>query len=252
MNRPVLIAVTFAVGAEFGPWRRRRRFRRCAGASIDGYEARLGAVDLRVALTGMGQRAAGAVLESLFQDRPDVCIASGMAGGLNPALRVGDIVASARVRDPEGRRIDSDPRLLALAVRRGATAVNLFSSSLVVCRAEEKRRMSDSADAVDMETATILRESRRLDIPSIAIRAISDPATASLPLDFNQAVTHDGCVSSLRVLAAVARRPHATPALMRLGIDARRAGTALATFLDDYVQQVAMSMLANPERATGT
>ncbi|HMF60213.1 MAG TPA: hypothetical protein VK595_07575 [Vicinamibacterales bacterium] len=234
----MVVAATFALGGEFASWRRLRPFRRCADGSVPAFETRVGGVRLRVVLTGIGQRAATAAVATAFQDRPDLCIASGLAGGLNEALCVADIIAAGSVRDREGRKIDSDPRLLALAVRRGATAVDVYSSPIVVVSAEQKRRMSVVADAVDMESMAILAESCRLGIPCVAIRAISDPATVDVPLDLNLALTDEGRFSPFRMIAALARRPHALPGLVRLGFDGRRAAAALAAFLDAYVEQL--------------
>lgn len=234
----MVVVATFALGGEFASWRRLRPFRRCADGPVPAYETRVGDVRLRVLLTGIGQRAATAAVATAFQDRPDLCIASGLAGGLNETLRVADIIAAGRVRDREGRRIDSDPRLLALAVRRGATAVNMYSSPIVVVSAEQKRRMSGLADAVDMESMAILAESCQLGIPCIAIRAISDPATVDVPLDLNLTLTDEGRCSPIRTIAALVRRPHALPGLVRLGFDGRRAAAALAAFLDAYVEQL--------------
>lgn len=213
------------------------------------YETRIGGVHLRVVLTGIGRRAASAAVATVFQDRPDVCIASGLAGGLNEALRVADIIAAASARDRDGRRIDGDPRLLALAVRRGATAVNMYSSPIVVVSAEQKRRMSVVADAVDMESTAILGESHHLGIPCIAIRAISDPATVDVPLDLNQILTDEGRFSPVRIIAALARRPHAVPGLVRLGFDGRRAAAALAAFLDAYVEQLGTTSIVSSRHA---
>jgi adenosylhomocysteine nucleosidase len=236
----VVVAVTFALGGEFASWRRLRPFRRCADRPVPAYETRIGRVRIRVVLTGIGDRAATAAAAMVFQDRPDVCIASGLAGGLSQTLRVADIIAAGRVRRLDGRTIDSDPRLLALAVRDGARAVStLFSSPTIVVSAAQKRRLSVDADAVDMESATILDESHRRSIPAIAIRAISDPATVDLPLDFTPALTDQGRVSLVRMMAALARRPHAVPGLVRLGFEGRRAAAALASFLDAYVEHLA-------------
>jgi adenosylhomocysteine nucleosidase len=244
----VIVAATFALGGEFAAWRRLRPFRRCADGPLPAYETRVGRVTLRVVLTGIGQRAATAAVTTVFQDRPDVCIASGLAGGLNAALRVADIVAAVTVRDRDGRRIDGDPRLLALAVRRGAATVDMYTSPTVVVSAEQKRRMSVVADAVDMESMAILGESSQLGIPCIAIRAISDPASVDVPLDLNQTLTDEGRFSPVRMIAALARRPQAVPGLVRLGLDGRRAAAALAAFLDGYVERVAASSIVSPTR----
>lgn len=204
------------------------------------YETRIGDLRLRVVLTGIGHRAASAAAAIVFQDRPDVCIASGLAGGLSQTLRVADVIAASRVRGPRGRTIESDPRLLALALRCGARAVStLYSSETIVMSGEQKRRMSAAADAVDMESTTILGECLHRGVPGVAIRAISDPASVDLPLDLNPALTNQGRFSIVRLIGAVARRPQAVPELVRLGLDSRRTVTTLAAFLDAFVEQLA-------------
>jgi adenosylhomocysteine nucleosidase len=242
----VIVAASFALDGEFASWRRLRSFQRRADGPVPVYETRVGRVRLRVVLTGIGQRAAAAAAATVFQDRPDICIASGLAGGLNGALCVADIIAAASVRDRDGRRIDSDPRLLALAVGRGAATVDLYSSPIVLVSAAQKRRMSAVGDAVDMESMAILGESSDLGIPCIAIRAISDPASVDVPLDLNRTVTDDGRFSPVRLIAALAARPQAVPGLVRLGLDGRRAAAALAGFLDGYVEQLAAGGVVSP------
>jgi adenosylhomocysteine nucleosidase len=238
----VVVAATFALDAEFASWRRRRPFRRCANRPVPVYETRIGDVRVRVVLTGIGQHAAAAAAAMVFRDRPDLCIASGLAGGLSQALRVADIIAAGSVRGPDGRTIESDPRLLALAVGCGARAVStLYSSETIVVSGEQKRRMSVDADAVDMESSTILGECHNRGVPGIAIRAISDPASADLPLDFNPALTIQGRFSIVRMMAALARRPQAVPGLVRLGLEGRRTVAVLGAFLDAFVEQLAAS-----------
>src|SRR5262249_31011927 len=179
-----------------------------------------------------------AAADTVFRDRPDMCIASGLAGGLNEALQVAEIVASSSVRGDAGPEVAIDPGLLALALSGGARPGSFYSSPRIVVSAEEKRRLGGVADAVDMESAVILSESSRLGIPCIAIRAISDPSTADLPLDLNRALTEQGRVSPARTIAAVVRRPHDVRRLVRMGLDGRRATMALASFLDRYVDRL--------------
>jgi adenosylhomocysteine nucleosidase len=240
----VVVAVTFALHAEFAPWRRLRSFRRYVDGRVPTYDTQVGDVHVRVTLTGVGQRAATAAAAAVFHDRPDVCIASGLAGGLHEALRVSQIVASSSVRRHDGPSFDIDPRLLALALSSGARSVLLYSSPMIVVRAAEKRRLSGVADAVDMESAVILAESSRLGIPCIAIRAISDPSPADLPFDLNLTLTDLGRISWVRTIAAQLRRP-AVWRLARFGFDGRRASIELAAFLDSYIEQLgASSMIA--------
>src|SRR2546430_17683026 len=80
------IIVTFAVRAEFSPWRRLRRFKRVNGNSI--YLSQSGGDDIYAVVTGIGTRGTREELRKLF-DRPvDICVVSGLAGRLkrkNPA-----------------------------------------------------------------------------------------------------------------------------------------------------------------------
>src|SRR5262249_1363178 len=178
--------------AEFASWRRLRSFRQRANGPVPTYGTRVGDVDVRVVVSGVGPRAAIAAAEATFQDRPDACIASGLAGGLDDGLQVAEIIAGGTVPGDEGRSVDSDPRLFALALCGGASAATIYSSPTVVVRAVEKGRVREVADAVDMESAAILGESARLGIPCIAIRAISDSSTVDLPLDLNWMLTDQG------------------------------------------------------------
>jgi adenosylhomocysteine nucleosidase len=235
------VAVTFAMPAEFESWRRLRSFYQLADGRGRTFGTRVGDVRLRVVVTGVGERAAIAAAEAIFQDGPDVCVASGLAGGLHDGLQVAEIIVSDRVRGDDGHSVRSDPRLFALATRGGARPVTMYSSPTVVVRAAEKRQMRAVADAVDMESAAILGESSRLGIPCIAIRAISDLSTVDLPLDLNQTLTEQGRFSPVRTVAALVKRPQAVPRLVRLGLDARRAAMALTAFLDRYIEQLGAS-----------
>jgi adenosylhomocysteine nucleosidase len=237
----VLVVVTFALDSEFAPWRRLRRFRRGDGPDPV-YESRIGSVDLRVVLIGIGQHAAATAAAVVFRDQPDLCIASGLAGGLDETLRVADVVAPLRVRAPGGGSIDCDASVVARALRCGARRITaLYSAQAIVVTAAEKRRLSARADAVDMESWAILSESRQRGIPGVAIRAISDPADVDLPLDLNRAVSPHGELNWGGVLAAMARRPTAVPGVVRLGVLGHRAATALSVFLDAYMERLAGS-----------
>ena len=102
------------------------------------------------------------------------------------------------------------------------------------------------ADAVDMESAAILAESSRLEIPCIAIRAISDCSTVDLPVDLNRTLTDQGIISPVRLMATLATRPQVVGRLVRLGLDGRHAAMALASFLDSYIEQLGVSSMIAP------
>src|ERR1700746_496758 len=121
------ILVTFAVEAEFAPWRRRHSFRRKEIIG-DGYRDRVDAwyecktddVRLDVYLTGVGWKGSRAVLASLLKERPDLCISCGLAGGLRPELKTGEIVVAHEVLLVNGgQKFISLPLLVGLAAGTG-------------------------------------------------------------------------------------------------------------------------------------
>jgi adenosylhomocysteine nucleosidase len=239
----VLVVTTFALDSEFAAWRRLRPFRRSEGP-VPIYESWIGSVRLRVVLTGIGQHAATAAAEAVFSDKPDLCIASGLAGGLSEALRVADVIVPSRVSGLGGASIACDPSALKLALGCGARRIDaLYSASAIVVTALQKRRLSAIAEAVDMESRTILGESQRRNIPGLALRAISDTATVDLPLDLNRALNPHGDINRSRLLAALVRRPKALPGLVRLGVVGHRAATALSVVLDTYMVRMASRKL---------
>ena len=235
----MLIVTTFALDSEFAPWRRRRPFRRSDGP-VPIYESRLGRVRLRVVITGIGHHAATAAAAAVFRDTPDLCIASGLAGGLSEALRVADIVVPPRVIGPGGASVVCDPSALELALGCGARRIEaLYSAPAIVVTAAQKRQLRGIADAVDMESRTILGESQRRRVPGLALRAIGDTANIDLPLDLNRAISAGGHIHRGRLLAELVRCPMALPGLVHLGVLGYRAATALSVFLESYVVQVA-------------
>ena len=235
----MLIVTTFALDSEFAPWRKRRPFQRRDGP-VPIYESRLGRVRLRVVLTGIGQQAATVAAAATFCDKPDLCIASGLAGGLSEALRVADIVVPPRVIGPGGASVVCDPSALERALGCGARRIEaLYSAPAIVVTAAHKRRLCGIADAVDMESRTILGESQHRGVPGLALRAICDTANVDLPLDLNRAVSPRGRIDSARLFAELVRCPKALPGLVHLGVLGYRTASALSVFLESYMVQVA-------------
>src|SRR3979411_755851 len=97
------VLVTFAVDAEFAPWRKLRKFRksnadssgrlRCA-ATVEGF-------NVEVQLTGIGRKACETVVSELDfsgKSRPDLVISSGLAGALREDFNPGDTIVPLRIR----------------------------------------------------------------------------------------------------------------------------------------------------------
>jgi adenosylhomocysteine nucleosidase len=227
------ILVTFAVQAEFAPWQRRRSFRRAPG-EWPVFESEFGGAKVRAILTGMGQEHALAAVRRVLPERPDICISTGLAGALRTGYRPGDVLAARLVSEVgEPVAVASHRELLSTAIDCGARQVERFATSrTLVGRAEQKRSLGSEAEAVEMESYTILAEAARYGVPSVAVRAISDTVEFDMPYDFEGARDSRGQVRIGNIVSQVIRRPSGLPALLTLARDCRVASRHLADFLD--------------------
>ncbi|MGH9687599.1 MAG: hypothetical protein ACRD5K_10960 [Candidatus Acidiferrales bacterium] len=248
------ILVTFAIENEFAPWRDRRGFQVVQPAPTDiaaseTYAAEIFGVLVRVVLTGAGPNAAASAISLAIRPAPDAvdfCISSGLAGALKPNYRIGQVLAAQEVSSGDiqsaepGDLLQSSEALFSFAEQCGATPVKRFhTAGRVIGKAVEKKYLSETADAVEMESFIVLGEAQRRGVPAIAIRAISDLADEDLPFDMTGVFTEQGRISIPLVLAQVAKHPQSISAVMKLGQSAKAAATELADFLDCYVERLA-------------
>ena len=240
------VLVTFAVASEFAPWRARRRFSpsrpepQTNNGRCISYDGSVGQVAVRVILTGVGGQNATLRLHHSFRDAVDLCISSGLAGGLNPSCRVGDVVV-ARSTSLRGTAttVASDAYLVSAAAQCGAKPVGRFVTvEKIVTASKQKEVMATSGDAVEMESYFVLKAAAFARVPAVAIRAISDAAEEDLPMDFSRVLDSQGHVAMRKLLAEVAREPRRIPSLIRFGARSRRSAQSLADFLDRYLSSL--------------
>lgn len=238
------ILLTFAVAAEFAPWRKRRGFEKIAKGKAQFFRARIGDSEVNVLLTGVGGKDAWLeATKAIWGGEVDICISSGLAGALRPEYHLGDVLAARAVQAAGRKQVAADRQLVRLAQEHGALAVDSFySADHVIGLASEKRELASLADAVEMESREVLYEVAAFGARGVAIRGISDRADQNLPLDFNRVVTSTGEVSIPRVLGEMVRHPSSTAGLIRFANQSRVAAEKLAAFLDRYVEAVASSM----------
>lgn len=157
-------------------------------------------------------------------------VSFGLAGGLDPALRPGDVLVPERVLSDAGSWA-ADPALRrALGPGR---ADPVFGGGTVLATAAAKRDLHarTGAAAVDLESAAVAEVARHHGLPFAVLRAVCDPASRDLPLAALVALDGGGRIDMMRVLGAVAARPREVPALLALGMDAARARRSLAVRL---------------------
>jgi adenosylhomocysteine nucleosidase len=242
------ILVTFAVQSEFAPWQRRRSFLRLPG-DRPVFEAMFGGARVRAVLTGMGQEHALDAVKKALAYRPDICISTGMAGSLRSGHRPGDILVARLVSEVgEPVAVASHRELLSSAVDCGARQIErLASSKTLIRRAEEKRQLGNEAEAVEMESYTILAEAARCGVPAVAVRAISDCVDFDMPYDFERARDARGEIRIMGIVTQVLRSPSGLPDLLRLARDTRFASRRLADFLDAFAGTMADRLIPNEQ-----
>jgi nucleoside phosphorylase len=256
-ERWMRILITFAVDAEFAPWRSIRKFTRVVADDLNLWKSSSGNAEVYVLLTGIGDDTARVMdlmmrLASIRQYF-DLCVSSGLAGALHSDYELGEIVVakilkSARIhKDLERDWLETDKPLLEIAVSLGAKSANAFyTAATVVTTAEEKGRLAAVADVVEMESFDVVKGGCSWGARCTAIRAISDRSGEDLPINFNQAISSERQVSIPRVLAQVAKNPVSLGALIRFGKRSRRAAESLAQFLEAYLK----SIVENAETVT--
>ncbi len=235
------VLVTFALTEEFAPWRKLGGFQSVGREGAEAYSKRRGDIELVALVTGAGpENAAREAARALGEERYDLVISSGVAGGLRPEHRPGAVLAARRVRRlADGRELQPAAEWTERAVEQGAREAVFVTAAHVAGTAGEKRRLGETADAIEMESFAVLEAAAARGVPAAAIRAVSDPVEAELPLDFNRVFDARGRVRGVALAGALARRPAALAGLVRLGRETRRAAAILAEFLERYTRSAA-------------
>ncbi|HUG36364.1 MAG TPA: hypothetical protein VML54_05405 [Candidatus Limnocylindrales bacterium] len=167
---------------------------------------------------------------------PDALVVSaGVCGGLDPRLRVGDLVVPDCVLGPGGERFDLEDapaRATILAASAGHGGC-LATSPEMAATAEAKAalRTRTGAVAVDMESAAILGAARAAAWPALVVRGVSDGAGESLPPELLRLVGADGRVDVRSAMALALTRPGVIGRALGLGRSTRRALETVARAL---------------------
>lgn len=237
------ILVTFAVEAEFAPWRKLRDLEQTTISDVPVYRARVGSAKVDFVVTGMGIDNAFRVTKTLLAEPYQVCITSGFAGSLNEKHSVGHIlVAEGAQLVGKHKTLQCGRNLVYAARDHGAKQVKLFlTSDHVVRTADEKRRLAPFADAVEMEGFGVLSAASERKLSAVAIRVISDDVRTDMPAVVDTAVDEMGRVKIAGVARYVARHPLQLPALIRMGRDSKTAAEALAHFLEAFIKRLSFT-----------
>lgn len=194
-----------------------------------------------VAVAGGGDsKSLVAKLDALHGDIKGV-ISFGLAGGLSPLLKAGDVVVGetvqivhahlgARSRSPETIHCDERWRIALTAKLSGALQGPVAASDTILEDTAAKAALfaATGALAVDMESAVAGRFAAARKLPFAVLRVISDDARHVLPGAALVAMKPDGGIALGRVLGSLVANPLQIPALIRT---ARTSGRAFKQLL---------------------
>jgi adenosylhomocysteine nucleosidase len=188
-----------------------------------------GKSDVSILIVGIGrQNAEKSVRKYLASNSPELVLTCGFAGGLNPELKLGEVVFETGNRQPAiGNQLAAS----------GAKPAKFFCADRIATTVAEKKKLRDEtgADAVEMESAAIHAVCRERDLTCVTVRVISDTASEDLPLDFNALAKPDKSLDFGKLAWTVARSPGKIGALLELQKETSFAARQLAAALEKII-----------------
>ena len=187
---------------------------------------------IRTGVSGANAARAEEIARDFCTQGASAIISVGVSGGLDPALKPGDLIIGETIIADDGSVYGADNYLLSIIREQapeGAKFAALFGADEIIDSAMKKSALFNNhgAVAVDMESHGAARAATRAGAPFIAIRAIADPADRALPKAALEAVAPDGSTRIFKTLGAALRDPQQFPELMKLGSDSAAATKTL-------------------------
>jgi adenosylhomocysteine nucleosidase len=200
--------------------------RRSRLGDLRAYSGMLGAQNVLAVATGIGTQAATDATEQLLRlTGVDHVVVVGVAGGVEPDIRIGDVVVP-EVVVMASTGTEYRPAPLGEVTLRGRllTTAVLATGPEVLARLREQQ-----VTAVDMETASVAAVCQREGVPWTAFRAISDRLVDNIVDDsFTGLANADGTPRVGPMLRYVIKRPARIRGMVKLSRDISVATAAAA------------------------
>lgn len=191
---------------------------------------------LRVAtwlLGTMGAGAATALERKLAETTPSLVISAGFAGGLQPGIKIGDLVLGRNYSD---ERIAGG---LTLGPNWHVGAVQ--TEAAIIERAEGKRRLGELTGALagDLETALLAGVCAKRNVPMLSVRCISDAVEDDMPVPANVLMNpKNGRPEPLLLFQHLLKNPPSVMGFNKLLKNAKIAQKQLAAGLEEILPQL--------------
>ncbi len=190
-----------------------------------------------VVVSGIGTKNTEHAITALLEHGATVLVSWGIAGALVGNVRPGDIVLAEAVIAPGGarypctkdwcERIATRLQATRIIVHRGALA---HTDTPLRTPADKARyQQLTGALAVDMESIAVARRAAAHRLPCVAVRAIVDAATDTVPETITRHIDPFGTAKHGAILMMLLKQPRLLPTIMRLANHMRRATSALTT-----------------------
>ena len=220
------VVILAPMQVELGPVVKRLGLRRLSGQPRRAHGGQVGPLDVVACLGGVGPGpAADATRWAIEAHAPTHVLVSGIAGGMDPGLRIGDLVTPATVTDAATGR-----SFTATRVGADVPAGRIVTTATLLSMAELRPHLDDGVVAVDMETSAVAEVCETAGIPWTAYRGISDLVDDGLVDDTALSlVKPDGTTNALGVAKLAVTRPRTLMRLAKLNGDTQKATSAAAS-----------------------
>jgi adenosylhomocysteine nucleosidase len=182
--------------------------------------------------SGPGVENARAAAQWLVEEGVGALVAAGIAGGLHPAMKTGDLVIPDLIFQKHGEKHcpllwEARCRFAALAYealtseRKSVHRGPIVTTNQAVLTVENKRALYKRTLAlvVDMESAPIARVATEAGLPSFFLRVVCDPVHRTIPRDAFDSIDHRGRIRSFTLLQRLLHRPSLLGDLLTLRQD---------------------------------
>lgn len=185
------------------------------------YEATYKGVEVVVAYSKIGKVFSTLTASTMIQHFGcDRLLFSGVAGGINPSLKVGDLIVATKLSQhdlditafghpfgfvPEGAvYVDADKEMIAMSKEVASDMGKTVQEGIIatgdqfVANEERKNWIGETfnADALEMEGASVAVVCNALDVPFFILRAISDAADMDASFSFDEFLETSAIISA--------------------------------------------------------